>query len=418
MNQFTEKLSSSFSVLVCLLLLTTCQQDDAESHLLKHNSHDIVTADNDPILNDYLNQMKSSPNSRTSVIDNLNFDQAVKRTDSTGRTVYSMHLESYDSLTIKNVWLYENNGGFTGRIIAHEFDREWLLDNHSDNQWENFTGWFSVYDLDEELLYTTRMIDGQAVEESDDGGRASGYVCTTRTTRICSSVPSMPELGRHCYYDTETSCTWFNSDYRPHSSGALFGGSSTSPYDIADYERRAATTCNSGYTWTSTGCVSNKIIEARNALSKIQQLGYKITAAEQRLVNQNPVKATAVFLSYKDAWSTTITYFGSNKANDCSDAFRHAIWNALATQRAGESFTRNFTTAHESEVSTNEKLAKEMDLFNNHVGRAIGKNYPNQNHPIQLASIVKDEYLSKGKLRMFDDPSTFNTHLINTSTCK
>ncbi|MFD0837257.1 DUF6973 domain-containing protein [Mariniflexile aquimaris] len=59
--------------------------------------------------------------------------------------------------------------------------------------------------------------------------------------------------------------------------------------------------------------------------------------------------------------------------NGKGDAFRHAYWNALSTQRLGAGMTSLLTTRHENKPSIYSYNWKEneMDLFNNQVGRDI-----------------------------------------------
>ena len=62
--------------------------------------------------------------------------------------------------------------------------------------------------------------------------------------------------------------------------------------------------------------------------------------------------------------------------NGKGDAYRHCLWNALATAKLGESLTKQLTDAHEipDVGQTNNQLEKTMDLHNNSIGRQIGKN--------------------------------------------
>ncbi|AIY45060.1 DUF6973 domain-containing protein [Mycolicibacterium fortuitum] len=74
-------------------------------------------------------------------------------------------------------------------------------------------------------------------------------------------------------------------------------------------------------------------------------------------------------------------------ADNHTDAFRHAYWNALMTQRFGEDWTRDFTTAHER-LPNNPSTAEAMDLYNNEVGRNIAKAHPDAT-PAELADYVE-----------------------------
>ena len=81
------------------------------------------------------------------------------------------------------------------------------------------------------------------------------------------------------------------------------------------------------------------------------------------------------------------------------DAFRHAYWNALMTQKYGEDWTAAFATAHEG-IPGNTANREAMDLYNNQVGRSIGAANPNAT-PQELANQV-EQALNQGKLVTID----------------
>ncbi len=81
------------------------------------------------------------------------------------------------------------------------------------------------------------------------------------------------------------------------------------------------------------------------------------------------------------------------------DAFRHAYWNALMTQKYGEQWASAFGTAHEG-VPGNTANREAMDLYNNAVGRTIGANNKNAS-PEELANLV-EQSLNQGKLVVID----------------
>lgn len=97
--------------------------------------------------------------------------------------------------------------------------------------------------------------------------------------------------------------------------------------------------------------------------------GYNnLNPAEQALLLKHPLQAIQVFNCANKATDATIEYYGTNGWQDNSDAFRHCCWNALMKKAIGESAADEWATAHEYESSG---LDKEMDLFNNAVGRSI-----------------------------------------------
>jgi hypothetical protein len=97
--------------------------------------------------------------------------------------------------------------------------------------------------------------------------------------------------------------------------------------------------------------------------------GYNnLNPAEKELLLKHPLQAIQVFNCANNATDATIEYYGTNGWQDNSDAFRHCCWNALMKKAIGESAADEWATAHEYESSG---IDKEMDLFNNTVGRSI-----------------------------------------------
>lgn len=103
-------------------------------------------------------------------------------------------------------------------------------------------------------------------------------------------------------------------------------------------------------------------------------------------------------IDYTNAWRKQVI------VGDKSDAFRHAIWNALMSKYISEAWAYQFATAHEmksdeelNKVNVDGKLEsahKVMDLHNNKVGRACWK----WNDTISYTS--DNELISRVKARM------------------
>lgn len=106
----------------------------------------------------------------------------------------------------------------------------------------------------------------------------------------------------------------------------------------------------------------------------------RLTTAEKILVATDPVNAYFTTVARDNAYSLTQQHMGKNGLGDKSDAFRHAIWNALICRYTmDETWAYLITTAHEdkSQEELNQKDAdgyykwqhKNMDLHNNQKGR-------------------------------------------------
>ncbi|WP_124713038.1 DUF6973 domain-containing protein [Mycolicibacterium nivoides] len=118
-----------------------------------------------------------------------------------------------------------------------------------------------------------------------------------------------------------------------------------------------------------------------------------VTATEARMLeNLSPAALWDLNQTKKAAEAEAKARFppqnGPNDtADNHTDAFRHAYWNALMTQRFGEAWTRDFATAHER-LPGNPATAEAMDLYNNEVGRNIATAHPEAT-PAELADLVE-----------------------------
>lgn len=112
-------------------------------------------------------------------------------------------------------------------------------------------------------------------------------------------------------------------------------------------------------------------------------LDYKLQMSQEELNIYNQMsKNNQIHYLYaaKIALSQTQKLFPDSQYNGKGDAYRHALWNAIATRYLGNTKTEQLTTAHENRPSDPnnpfEFKEKEMDLFNNSIGRFIGTSYP------------------------------------------
>ncbi|WP_280382373.1 DUF6973 domain-containing protein [Nocardia wallacei] len=102
----------------------------------------------------------------------------------------------------------------------------------------------------------------------------------------------------------------------------------------------------------------------------------------------------------EDAKNAAEEQFPASTADGQGDAFRHAYWNALMTQKYGEDWTETFTTAHEK-TGGNTPQREAMDLYNNQVGRNVALANPDAS-PEELQQLIKTE-LSNGNLTVIEN---------------
>jgi hypothetical protein len=117
-----------------------------------------------------------------------------------------------------------------------------------------------------------------------------------------------------------------------------------------------------------------------------------VTAKEAEMLGKLSVADKREFLAiYLQAFSVDDEgkkYLWEEVNNDGrGDAFRHAYWNAMLTERFGAEWTEKYTTAHEG-LPDNPPETEAMDLHNNQVGRDIALRYPGATDK-QLQTLVR-----------------------------
>lgn len=116
-------------------------------------------------------------------------------------------------------------------------------------------------------------------------------------------------------------------------------------------------------------------------ISKILEKGYDLVLGEgdRITIERNPDKLIDLLRAYKNmgnAESRTIREFGYSGRNDITDAFRHALWNALMVRDIGDAFVIEIANNHE--MNENKPEENRMDLWNNKLGRDIGNRLKEQ----------------------------------------
>ena len=99
-----------------------------------------------------------------------------------------------------------------------------------------------------------------------------------------------------------------------------------------------------------------------------------------RLGLRNPFFILPTLNATKECLFVSTKHFGRlHYQNTPANAFRHAFWNYLIAQKCAKwssntnklvNWAKNITDWHEN-AFRNRKIARKMDLHNNHVGRAI-----------------------------------------------
>lgn len=135
----------------------------------------------------------------------------------------------------------------------------------------------------------------------------------------------------------------------------------------------------------------------------------RITLAEEKMLDDLQMRKGLLGLKEfadirQDALHVAEGKFeGKGLTDGHADAFRHAYWNALMTQRYGEEWAREFATAHERNPSSHH-IPVGMDLHNNEVGREIAQANPDAS-PEELANLV-EQAVKDGKMVVIDKNDT------------
>ena len=118
-----------------------------------------------------------------------------------------------------------------------------------------------------------------------------------------------------------------------------------------------------------------------------------------------PFLIVPTYKGTKKTISTCNDCFGKKHHGDTkSNAFRHALWNYLICEQCFEilgsiekamEWSKRITDLHE-ELSPNSKLAKEMDLHNNRIGRDLFA----ENHEIQFDHVEELQEMTRNAVKI------------------
>lgn len=112
--------------------------------------------------------------------------------------------------------------------------------------------------------------------------------------------------------------------------------------------------------------------------------GMQVTRQESAMLEDLSFREKLDFVRiHNEAFRASDTRFQDDSGVDVNgynqdgreDAFRHAYWNALLTERFGAEWAERYTTAHEA-IDGNSPQREAMDLYNNEVGREVALRYP------------------------------------------
>ena len=137
------------------------------------------------------------------------------------------------------------------------------------------------------------------------------------------------------------------------------------------------------------GCVAVTAVVACAVVSDtINNAG--VNEAEKKLISQHPIAAYQVNEAKKLTEEYIDKYYGLefDREGNQVNAFRHAMWNAIMTDKIGVKKAKKFANAHE-QFPNNPIEHMQMDLHNNELGRNIAVQYAGQGYDVFAEKIIE-----------------------------
>ena len=399
-------------ILLLLSLFQACTDQDQAIEPEQPNVEIVLLTENSHLQNlmGKINQQGSMNGRSNSILDEVNFERAMKRFNpETGNTHYSFSMHSDSGLTLHKFILSENSENeISGHVFEYEVDADWLAEVEIFPGWHQYNGYFRILDLDEEVIAENEIVAGSSVSKESSNGRSSRYICITTTRRIGWVGVHPDYMGAR--YETTTNCFTITNRGTPAPTGGGSGllqisqevGFLTSSRD--DFPLNTCSADNTKYENGTCVCINGYIKDENdNCVSRLPCVagyvrdrsgscieinlnmdaqGYQeLTSCEKALLRSNPLAGITLQSNANLANAKTQEIFGfyinGNGHNDCGDAFRHAYFNALNTLSWSDSYAKKWGDAHECETPLDLGLEKSMDLHNNAIGRSVANQAPN-----------------------------------------
>lgn len=346
-------------------------------------------------------------------------------------------------------------------ILTYEFDGVFIDMDH-------FSGKVSRFDLEGNLLRELDFLDGVLVPETNNA-HAKATTASDCLTGVDKREECLEWRKSNALGDQETctkkvliltmkygDCSSYDpgapsdgTNNQPYGGGTTISGRGTSssnpsPADNVDgsnpvkpipgYKpKKSVAVIPDEWPGSDEGLpyqwwLDDQWLDENFSLSADDEDYNGFTAEEKRLIKEYPADALAISKNAPKAKAETIRRFGDNGLNDKSDAFRHAFFNAMNERDCGDdrdlnSIAKKFADAHESETPTPLIKEKEMDLYNNSWGLAIGDvMFPIFTTDNSLSDSIMEK-VNDGTLRYLyptlspnQDPNWDVTHGITSST--
>lgn len=125
------------------------------------------------------------------------------------------------------------------------------------------------------------------------------------------------------------------------------------------------------------------VVVAKVAVDSAIDSMEELNDAEKELAKSDYIAAYQVNEARKITAEYIDDVYGAQNDRDNTqvNAYRHAMWNAIMTDKMGAEKAKKFADAHE-QFPDNPYASKQMDLHNNALGRKIAQDYAGQGYDV------------------------------------
>ncbi|RZL61643.1 MAG: hypothetical protein EOO93_12785 [Pedobacter sp.] len=360
---------------------------------------------------------------------------SIKVLNANGHTsyIFPVKLSSPNAITFQNLTIDESAKGTVVFVNTYKPTQKWI-DDWKKGKKGKFDGDISVSYLtgsqNSSTPISTHSSNGKIAAINDKVALVDANGCNV--TNYYFELPYNCGSGMHepydsgCYLtgDDRAGIALINFEVTVCGGGGG-GGGSTSPNPPGDYnpcDGEAPIVRNTA----TNGAKGDKLMVAENNPCDDEPLptlhderlpedtdeirsfevDYKqqMSAAELAIYN-NMSRADQIsyLINAKTALDIAVTRFPNMSQTDTkADAFRHAYFSLLNVRELGLALATSLGNAHE-ENSNQSALAKQMDLFNNNIGRNAYTNLPSEAAYWNIYSNVAYSLVTNGSLRYINN---------------
>ncbi len=150
----------------------------------------------------------------------------------------------------------------------------------------------------------------------------------------------------------------------------------------------------SGQFWLTAIIVTAVVVTVAHVVASVTINKSQLHPAEKEVAKKHYIGAFKAKQSAKISDQYTDKEYGTNahtQDDTKANAYRHAMWNAVMTDKMGSKKAKKFADAHEifDDPDGIWKENSEMDLYNNQLGRSIAEKYSGQGYDVFSQKIIE-----------------------------